>query len=393
MEAKRMSRLESGLRERLKSDFPQLKGAFDLYLAFCWRALEQVGGGGVVSLLIPNKVLQGRYAANFRRHLLTDSKLCIEHIADLSRLKPRPFKGRSVYPVILQLGRRSSECASVSRATTFEDLQLLESNSDTFDRRAWGLVGGDQPLFVPRCTWPVLEPMFRGGRLQDIARFVSTCSFHRRGLREQFVTKDEPKQHAYPYLGGPSHARRNEVRCFEQNWKGWWIRYAQQELKCEHKNPLPSLEKTFLRPKVIIAQHALRVCAFADYEGRFVTKDVYPVGRPTGSGWSLGALAAVLNSTVFSALYNTIYHGVTVGGETYHYLPAFLHLVPVPSVDASLSSHFDALVRSAQSGSHRSRTWLEIDRMVTEAYGLDEAARLALVDEHLARVGAEFPVC
>src|SRR5690606_40893657 len=34
LEAKRMARAEPGLRERLREAFPELKGAFDLYMAF-----------------------------------------------------------------------------------------------------------------------------------------------------------------------------------------------------------------------------------------------------------------------------------------------------------------------------------------------------------------------
>jgi len=71
--------------------------------------------------------------------------------------------------------------------------------------------------------------------------------------------------------------------------------------------------------------------AVADFEGRWVTKDVYPVGWPITPEWSLETLTAVMNSTVFTALYNTLYRGIVVGGETYHYLPAFLNRVPIPA--------------------------------------------------------------
>ncbi|MBT3223580.1 MAG: N-6 DNA methylase, partial [Proteobacteria bacterium] len=57
LEAKRMGRAEPGLRDRLRRVFPELKGAWDLYLAFCLRALAQVGEGGSIGLLLPNKVL------------------------------------------------------------------------------------------------------------------------------------------------------------------------------------------------------------------------------------------------------------------------------------------------------------------------------------------------
>jgi hypothetical protein len=103
-------------------------------------------------------------------------------------------------------------------------------------------------------------------------------------------------------------------------------------------------------------------------------------------------LAAVINSTVFTALYNTIFHGVTVGGETYHYLPAFLHLVPVPEMGAVLAEQLENKVRAIQEDSNgNSVAWDELDRIIAAAYGVSETGRQALIAEHLERVGAASP--
>jgi predicted RNA methylase len=393
LEAKRMGRAEPGLRERLRRDFPQLRGAFDLYLAFCWRALEQIRAGGGAALVLPNKVLQGRYAAGFRRFVAAhESTVHLAHLVDLARLRPRPFPGTSVYPAILHLVRRPVRAVKVHRVVHRSDLAVRREHWDQVPLEDYARVGGEDPLFVPFETWPDLAPLFARPRLGEVAEVVSTCSFHRRGLREQYVTPTRQGEPAYPYLGGPSRTRRTEVAPFRVRWAGWWIRFDQEELRSRWRNPLPPLHGTFLRPKAILCQHATRVRVVADLGGRFVTKDVYPVAWPTHEDWTLERLVAVLASTVFTALYNTVYQGIVVGGETYHYLPAFLKVIPVPRADHPALLQIDPLVRELHQGEAVDLDlWERMDCAVATAYGVEERARRKMVEVHLRRVGAEAP--
>lgn len=393
LESKRMDRVAPGLKERLRARFPELRGAFDLYLAFCWAALDWTAEGGRMVLLLPNKVLQGRYAAGFRRRILDGGALV--GLADLSRAKPRPFPGTGVYPVVLRLDRGAPRTRFAARRfTRASELSEPVAHWPHASVEALRRVGGDHPIFAPFGeTWPDLEPLLALPRFEDVAVAVSTCSFHARGLRERFVGPERPETHAFPYLGGPSRARRTEVAPFRIRWEGWWIRYDQEALKVRHGNPLPDLRRTFLRPKAIFCQHATRLRVWADFEGRWVTKDVYPVAWPVAPGWSLGKLVAVLQSTVFTALYNTFYQGVVCGGETYHYLPAFLRRVPVPRGDHPALEGVEALVERLQEGEGEVDPvlWDRLDRAVAEAYGVDEAARRRMIEVHLLRVGAEAP--
>lgn len=389
LEAKRMRKAEPGLRERLKARFPQLSGAFDLYLAFCWLALELVRPGGECALLVPNKVCQGRYATPFREALLGDDPPGLVGLVDLSRMSPRPFPGTGVYPVVLHLrAAPPPERIEARRIQRPEDLHRVPSRP--VRRAGLRAVGGESPIFTPfEQTWPHLEPLFEGPRLGQIAELASTCSFHRRGLRERYVGSERPERFDHRYLGLHSRARRTEVAAFGVRWEGGWIRYDTDELRAIG-NPLPRIE-TFARPKVIWCQHALRMQAVADPEGRWVTKDTYPVGWPVEGG-SLWELLAILNSSVFTGLYNTVYQGIVVGGETYHYLPAFLRHVPVPESGAP-----DLLVAAELAEELNGALpvdgdlWRELDRRVAAAYGVSEEGRLAVHRVHLARVGAESP--
>lgn len=388
LEAKHMERRHPGLRDRLRRQVPGLAGAFDLYLAFCWRALDWVDADGVIALLVPGKVLVGRYAAAFRARVLDDGALV--GLLDATRLRPRPFPGTGTYPVVLHLRPgRSAATFHARHAWTWDDLESPLAAAPAMPVAPLRRIGGERPLFAPfPDTWPDLEPLVGLPRFGDVARAVSACSFHRRGLRERFVGDLPDGDGVFPYLGGASYTRRLEVSPFRIAWAGHRIRYDSAALAALG-NPLPDLRRTFLRPKLILVQHAARPIAVADPDGRYVTKDVYPVAWPTDPRWSLEALVAVVNSTVFAALYNTFHQGIVVGGETYHYLPAFLRVVPVPASPPDVDDAVRAL--HVGDGPVDGAAWDEVDRAVARAYGVSEAARRRMIDVHLRRVGAPAP--
>jgi hypothetical protein len=376
LEAKRM-KLVPGLRDRLRADFPELDGAYDLYLAFAVRALA-LACGGPVALLVPGKILQARYAAGWR----AASASRVRALLDLTRMEPRPFAGTGVYPVMLVLGDGGG--TRVAHGFTPADVDAPAWRA--LDPADWAAVGPEGPWFVPFDTWDALRPTLALPRLGSVARFASACSFHAPGLRERFVGADRPDGDAFPYLGGPSRTRQSEVETFRTRWAGWWIRYDQDALRALG-NPLPPIGN-FMRPKVVVAQHATRVRAVADWDGRWVTKDTYPVGWPVDPRWTVGALTAVLSSTVFTALYNTLFQGVLVGGETYHVLPAFLHQVPVPLDVPDVEAEVRALHAE---GPVDGRLWDAVDRRIAAAYGVGERDRQRMIAVHLERVGAERP--
>lgn len=378
VEAKRMGD-EPGLRERLRAWFPDARGAFDLYVPFLWRAMGLVRNAGTVAAILPGKVLQARYAAPLRRAWLAEP-WHLRTLIDLTRCQPRPFPGTSVYPCVVSVSRAAGPLVA-SRYLRPENEEI----AGQIDAEELRRIGGEQPLFVPFSTWPALAPLLSLPRLGEIAKFVSTCSFHHTGLREQFVTPTRPPGEAFRYLGGASFAGQLEVAPYRVRWGGWWISGAAWPGARAQKNALPDREAVFARPKLVLAQHATRPLVVIDRDG-FVTKDTYPVGRPTDPRWSLEATCAVLGSTVFAALYNTLFQGVLVGGDTYHYLPAFLHQVPVPRELTALDDVADEVRALHVGGDSPDPDALErVDQAVARAYGVREADRQAMIEVHLTR--------
>ncbi len=380
LEAKRMPNPE---RDRLRALLPELEGAFDVYVAFCHLALRWVGPEGVVALVLPNKVQVVRYAASLRASLTERGRL--HALVDLSELPV--FARTGVYPILVVLGperpggtykacHRHAELDSLGRGPLPGVAIPLDLPGRVIEPPVWfTLPDSGLADLVAR----LLEA---GPRLGQVATVRSTCSFHRRGLRERFVRPGEELPDGHPYLGGRSYARRNEIRPYQVDWTGHRINFDARALRAL-RNPLPPLE-CFLRPKVILCQHARTLIAYGDVEGRFVTKDVFPIVLPDDptpeAAWSL---TAILNSRIVSLLYATWFRGIQISGGYLHFLPVYLRRIPVPAPEAweGLAERVAALQSSPDDAAAE-----DVDRAVVDAYGLGsgDAARVrAFADREL----------
>jgi len=94
----------------LRHHYPQLHGAFDLYVAFLLRGQQLVKEHGRYGWIVPNKFLVADYARRARDFLAEGSRATVIDVSTLG-----VFSRVGVYPVIL-LGRRGSSRGSTGRA-------------------------------------------------------------------------------------------------------------------------------------------------------------------------------------------------------------------------------------------------------------------------------------
>ncbi|MEM6930734.1 MAG: N-6 DNA methylase, partial [Myxococcota bacterium] len=371
LEAKRMPNPD---RARLRAQLPELEGAFDVYMAFCHLSLRWVGPDGVVGLVLPNKVQVARYAAALRASLTEQGRL--HALIDLSELPV--FARVGVYPIVVVIGP-TREAGEPTYKACHRHARLA-----SLGRRP--LVGVGVPLGLPRevmqpPVWFTVpdRPLARLAerllgdcpRLGDVAVVRSACSFHRKGLRERFVHPGDELPHGLPYLGGLSWSRRNEIRPYQVDWTGHRIDFDADTLR-KLGNPLPPLE-CFLRPKVILCQHARTLVAWGDVEGRFVTKDVFPIVLPhDATEASVLGLTAILNSRVFSLLYAMWFRGIQISGGYLHFLPVYLRTVPVP--DPAAWTALGPRVAALQAAPDEAQAEA-VDEAVMAAYRLGAADR------------------
>ncbi|MGP4076301.1 Eco57I restriction-modification methylase domain-containing protein [Halobacillus sp. K22] len=344
LEAKTMPKeLKEICRANYKDD---MFGAFDLYMAFLAQCNRLVSKEGIISLILPNKFTVAKYAKKFRGKLLSDYKLL--ELVDLSEMDI--FNKAGVYPIIFSYQNSKAE-EEHKLKTKMSVTNYIELFDDTFNTHVpqtlYEKIGEMNTFFcLPRDKSGDFEAFFvdlfnRHETLSSYLEFRSTVSFHKKGLREQFVKhsfeNEKVEGKIKKYLGGLSYSKKNEVSRYSIDWNGFYINYDNSYLK-SIGNSLPPIEN-FERPKIIFCQHAKEIAATFDESGEWVSKDVFPIAYAKDqlieSKLSIKYFTGLLNSILYSFIYGIVYKGIQISSGYYHYLPTWMKVMPIiiPSGD------------------------------------------------------------
>ena len=367
LEAKRMP---AALKAHVKRCCPvAATGAFDLYGAFVERALTALEPDGELCLIIPNRFLVTAYARGLRRLLLAD---CAVRVVDLST--SRVFSDAAVYPVVL-LARRAAEPSYRVEAWD-EPGQGVALDAQTLRLGLDGLMplppltSGGRSLFTRSLAGAPFEPL---GRRLDIRWAVS---FHRAGLRDEFVFDHQPGAavNPRPFLGGGRWQGNRSVEPYRVHWDGWWIDYDLARARAQG-NPLPPLE-VHRSPKVVVCQNARRGRAALDRDD-LVLKDTFLSLRcredeDVQRAW-LEWTVLVLNSRLFHYLYEHLYGGTRKGGGYLHFLTRYLAPCPIPAPPDA--ERVRAVHEALEAGEGDPR---EAEALVRRAWGVTPAEAEAL---------------
>lgn len=334
LEAKKMPQ---GLKKICKSNFPVINfGAFDLYISFIGQCNRLVSDGGLISLILPNKFTVAKYGIKLREQLLNRFKLL--EIVDLSGMDI--FHKADVYPIVLtyeNVPPGKKHCVkTVMSLNNFRQLKASEK-AVRIQQTVFESIGRMKTIFCLPSKKDFVNSFRRifdeGKSIDHYLQFRTTVSFHKKGLRENFVKKEFDntldRSLVRKYLGGISYSKKNEVSKFKIEWNGYYIYYDQNKLG-KIKNPIPPLSN-FEREKIIFCQHAREITATYDKNGEWVTKDVYPIAYSKLSigDLSLKYFCGVLNSKLLSFIYGIVYKGIQIGGSYYHYLPTWMEILPI----------------------------------------------------------------
>jgi hypothetical protein len=221
------------------------------------------------------------------------------------------------------------------------------------------------------------------GRLADLLDIRWAVSFHRQGLREQYVKTDPAgMEHPRKFLGGGTFSGNGDLERYRTHWSGWWIEYDVERLHRE-RNQLPPL-RLFDQPKVVICQNARTLRAAYD-DRCFVLKDTLLCGLLRETAHPLAryprALVGVLSSPVVHFYYSHVFHGGHVNGGYLHFLRSFLEDIPLGEWTETTAAEVDALVRQREGlepGIDARAFEAGIEARVAEALGLAEHQIAAL---------------
>lgn len=385
-------RLPARTRARLKSAFPQATGgAPDLYLFFLHVCLGWLEWEDHLALVLPNKLLVNANARALRERLLTEGRLCGVEFATQAEV----FPDASVYPIVLHAGApQPGEAPRPLRLTRIHRAEEEAAGAlirEVLPPLASALFAATESLAVfPSPNDPLaaqalqhLVERLPEGRLDDVLDIRWSISFHRAGLREQYITRERPNLlFARKVLGGGAYAGNGEVGRYTLAWDGWWMNYDEARLRGEGNHIPPA--SMFEPAKVVICQNGRTLRAAYDPDG-YALKDTFLCGLPRAVDHPLvrqpRALVGVLCSRAIHFFYSHVFYGSHVNGGYLHFLRTFLVDVPLGIwTDAYAEKVADLVRQREQMDESEAALTLEeeIETHVATALGLNAEAQAAI---------------
>ncbi|MFK7929684.1 MAG: N-6 DNA methylase [Myxococcota bacterium] len=367
LESKRMP---DALKKRIKADFPLSgRGGFDLYSAFIELGMRHVVPGGELALIVPNRICVAKANDALRRALVDAGRV---HVLDLS--EQDVFRNAAVYPVVLSWVAGGPN-----------ELCVMHPDGRVKARMARAALSrlGDRFPLPPPAVMPLLTRLLHDPvaypPLADQVQIRWTVSFHRAGLRDQYVFAEAPDTStARRFVGGARYSGNREVQPFHIQWAGAWIDYDEPRARAD-RNALPPAA-LFTAPKVAIPQNARRPRAALDRSGA-VLKDTFLAGVPAHNNPDvLPWLVLVINSALFHHLYEALFGGTRKGGKFLHLLRGYLELMPLPTPPDEANAVHEALCLDPTDEA----LIAQAEQLVRRAYGVTD-------DEHRALEELELP--
>lgn len=384
LEAKKMPK---ELKDLCRANFgDDIFGAFDLYIAFLSQCNRLVAENGKISLILPNKFTVAKYAKKLRKKLLDHYTLI--DLVDLSEMDI--FSKADVYPIIFSymnaLPMENHEVSTKMSIKNYIDL-FNEDYITPVPQKLYKQIGDMNTFFcLPKngeFDKFFVDLFLQHESITQFLEFRSTVSFHKKGLREQYVRQEFEgdgidSSNIKKYLGGLSYSKKNEVERYNINWNNYYINYDNLKLK-SIGNSLPPLEN-FEQTKIIFCQHAKEIIATYDEKGEWVTKDVYPIAFPKpeieDTVLSVKYLVGLLNSKLYSFLYGIIYKGIQIAGGYYHFLPTWMSTLPIIIPNEADVKIVEELVDKAMSSPKDNDLIIkELDNKIFEIYSVNKEQR------------------
>lgn len=352
----RCRRLPPDVRARLRGDYSTARGLFNLSVPFVQRSLQWLRPGGLLALVLPNKLLVASYARALRR-LLCDAATLLE-LVDLSDDDPFAV---AAYPVLLFARRGPPPPA--------HRLSLVAAHPD--ERRGWSaraqrsLPQTREALGQPARAdpWAVAVEAAGHAPLGGIVRLRE--ALHTGNMRARLLSDRRRDEADVRLLRGRDCGR------YTLRWAGLW---ACSDLARIERSPgeyarIPPAE-VFAGPKLLLREISRRPAACLDPDDHLTLNKVYPLqelGRLDEQ--QRLALLALLNSGPFFRLFQARYRATHLRGGYLQFKAQYVHAMPVPPLAALVGLGLAELAAGQGVEISAARDRL-IDARVLAAYGV-----------------------
>jgi hypothetical protein len=312
------------LRHYCRQHYATATGNWDLFCVFVERSLELCRPGGLVSLVVPNKLVSADYAATVRSLLTRSHKLL--KIYDYSRCTSF---AAAVYPVVFLVQKQlpdpahSIECQQITNENPIIHALPYATLADS-PETPWLLTNPNLLALMRRLSQDF-------PKLEAVAEIYGAATVGE-AYRLQAILQDCP--HAEP--GDLKLVNSGTIDRYRLLWGEKSCRY----LGCRLRYPVVSKQaRTHLptrrltqaqQPKIIVAGMTRHLECAGDFQGNYLA------GKSTSiitSKFNLSYLLGILNSRLLSLYLKTMFQGNQLQGGYLRIGPPQLKLLPIQNPD------------------------------------------------------------
>jgi hypothetical protein len=372
-----MTRTDQTSRSLYSSIFKSASGNWDLFIVFIEKGIQVLKVGGVISYIVPNKLVGARYAETLRKILLEKD---VREIRDFSKVDV--FKEVAVYPVVFFIqNKNGKEPVIMTVMKSLEEIaeQNIISAETFYEDTDWAR------YFAPR---KILELVLKISRLAPLNEYVSKIS-GAATVNEAYETKKHLKEKSGESDGYKKFCNTGTI----DPYSILWGKQKTQYIKSSFVEPvLKSAELQQINPqrlkqadseKIIIGGMTKELeCAYD--KGKFLAgKSTTIILADPQNKLPLKIVLALLNSALVSFWYRHYFSSLTLAGGYMRISEREIGQVPIPKISDSkqntliklvdkilaITKDDDYLKNSAKQAKVREYE-KQIDQLVYKLYGL-----------------------
>lgn len=371
IDSETMSRNMLEYRELYSKLYFCAKGNWDLFVLFIEKGWGLLTAKGVLSYIVPNKLLSAPYTKTLRKEMLEKQ---IMEIRDYSKVNV--FKEASVYPVVFRI-KNCSVKVSV-KMDVMEEIEKIESSNMVSSEKFYADINWDKYFSTTIEALKIIDKMMKFPALNSIAKVNGAATVGEAYLIKEFIYDDNGQNEdvmKFINTGGI-----DKYKSFYGIEKIRYLKgqYLNPVVKCQDLKAMS--EKRFVEStseKIIIGgMNKVLECFYdeGDYLAGKSTTIVY-------NSQCLKVITAILNSSLMSFYYSVFYNSMSLAGGFYRIGAPQIKMLPIAmpkdseTIDA-INNLVDAIQGAMQHCSVvtevEQKLFDAIDGIVYNLYGLDD---------------------
>ena len=374
VDSEEMTRSMPKEREIYTKKYSCAKGNWDLFVLFIEKGMDSLKKNGVISFIVPNKLVAAPYTEALRRKIAQNQ---VQEMRDYSNVTV--FKTAAVYPVVFRV--KMDEQKKPVIMDVMEDMEQVSNHNEIDEETFYEDINWDKYFNSSQDALAIIDKMSKFTPLKSIATVNGAATVNEAYLIKEYLYDDD---------GSCSEIKKfintGGLDPYKSTWGIEYIRY----LKGKYMNPVVKIsdlkemsEKRYKESeseKIIIGgMTKILECYYDSGE--------YLAGKSTTLVYGcehLKYITALLNSRLMTFYYSTFYNSMSLAGGFYRIGAPQIKELPIviPSDDIidEVENYVDVLLDKQDDIEACNNAMRKIDNIIYRLYGLTDK-EIEIVEE------------